>query len=430
MTPVGLARAVVAAELPIILAIAPLLMFPSPRRLVVLLVLPVVWWCARLSTGRSVPNTPLNCSLWLLLIMVGVSVWATFDIRFSLGKVSSLALGVFLYWAIVRWITTPERLRLGMDVFILSGAAVAVLGLLGTQWQSGKFPVFAPLIAMLPKAIRGVPGATEGFNANGVAGCLVLFVPLQAAQVITGLRGGFSPVFQSGRARAAGVAIHGTLLLLTGGTVMILQSRSAWLGLLVAVLAFMLWHRWWTRCLGLAVVGTAVVTAIAIGPEPFSGFLSTGAGTGLDGIAGRLEIWSRALYGIRDFPFSGMGMNAFRKVMPVLYPAFSISPTVDVAHTHNQLLQTALDLGLPGLIAYTSIWLLAGSLLVVAYRRSSERTTSRTFVGGLGAGLLAHFVFGMTDAIPLGSRAGVLFWFAMALTVALHRHGVVRSSQV
>jgi O-antigen ligase len=115
-----------------------------------------------------------------------------------------------------------------------------------------------------------------------------------------------------------------------------------------------------------------------------------------------------------------MGMNAFRRVMPVLYPTSLTAPGVDVAHAHNHLLQAALDLGIPGLIAYLAIWLLVGVLLTRVYRRGDE-ATHRTVASGLGVGLIAHFVFSLTDAIPLGAKVGVLFWLTLALVVALHQ---------
>ena len=110
--------------------------------------------------------------------MTGVSLYATFDVRFSLGKISGVLLGVLLYWAVTRWMTTASRLRMGTLAFLMAGAGLAVVGLLGTNWFS-KFPVFGAVISRLPAAIRGVPGAEEGFHPNAVAGCLVLFVPLQ-----------------------------------------------------------------------------------------------------------------------------------------------------------------------------------------------------------------------------------------------------------
>jgi putative inorganic carbon (HCO3(-)) transporter len=106
--------------------------------------------------------------------------------------------------------------------------------------------------------------------------------------------------------------------------------------------------------------------------------------------------------------------------MPAMYQASLISPDIDVAHAHNHMLQAALDLGIPGVVAYASIWLSAAALLVVVCRRADERI-HRAMASGLGAGFIAHFVFGMTDAIALGSKVGVLFWLMLALTVGLHR---------
>jgi len=53
-----------------------------------------------------------------------------------------------------------------------------------------------------------------------------------------------------------------------------------------------------------------------------------------------------------------MGMNDFRRVMPVLFTTVR-GTNLDVAHAHNQLLQVALDVGLVGLVAYVSLWLVA-----------------------------------------------------------------------
>ena len=45
-------------------------------------------------------------------------------------------------------------------------------------------------------------------------------------------------------------------------------------------------------------------------------------------VESRIELWSRAISMIEDFPFTGIGMNNFRRVMPVMYPVFSaVQPT-------------------------------------------------------------------------------------------------------
>lgn len=137
-------------------------------------------------------------------------------------------------------------------------------------------------------------------------------------------------------------------------------------------------------------------------------------------VSGRMELWSRALAGIQDFPVTGMGMNNFRRLMPRMYPTLDATPELDIAHAHNHLLQAALDLGVPGLIAYLAIWMVSLTLLWRVYRRAAD-AMARTIAGGLAAGLIAHFVFSLADVIPLGSKVGVLFWMTLALAASLHQ---------
>lgn len=413
-------RVVAALELPIVLAMAPALLFPTPRRLIVLAGVPVLWLAARMSAGRAFPQTPMNAALWVLLTMTGVSLYATFDVRFSLGKISGVLLGVLLYWAVTRWMTTASRLRMGTLAFLMAGAGLAVVGLLGTNWFS-KFPVFGVVIDRLPKAIRGLPGAEEGFHPNAVAGCLVLFVPLQVGLTWRALAVWWaSPSAQRGRwlARVVG---HACLVSLTAGTLLLTQSRGAWAGMAAAGLAFCAWHSRLTRRIAGVLPLAGILAVMAVGPSGVANLAISRSGPGMAAnVEGRMELWSRAIYGIQDFPITGMGMNTFRKVMPVLYPTFLTSPDFDVAHAHNHLLQAALDLGLPGLVAYAALWLLLAAMLTRVYRGTADCRV-RVLAGGLGAGLIAHFSFSMTDAIPLGAKVGVLFWLTVALVTALHQ---------
>ena len=46
--------------------------------------------------------------------------------------------------------------------------------------------------------------------------------------------------------------------------------------------------------------------------------------------------------------------------------------------------------------------------------------TRRVLALALGANLLAVHIFGMTDAIALGTKVGLLFWLNLGLLSALH----------
>ena len=407
--PPALAVRISAAEPAIVAAIAPALLFPTRARLIVLAVVPLLMWAQRRTTGRVLPSTPLNLTLLALVCMTLVSLAVTFDRHNSLGKVAGVVLGTLVFWAATRWTNSPARLRIATAVFLSAGAGLALVGLLGTNWF-GKFGLLAPIVERLPKAIRGVPGAEEGFQPNAVAGCLVLFIPVQLALL-----------WLARQRERGGLVMHTALVALTSGTLVLTQSRGAWSGLAVALLAFLFWYRRWTRMMGIALVAGAALAAVALGPQRFADLAISQSGPAMtQNVSSRVELWSRALDAIQDFPITGMGMNSFRRLMPTMYPTVLATPDLDVAHAHNHLLQAALDLGLPGLVLYLAIWIAMARLLWRTYRASHNAET-RALAGGLAAGLIAHFTFGLADVIPLGSKVGVLFWLTLALAASVHQ---------
>jgi len=170
--------------------------------------------------------------------------------------------------------------------------------------------------------------------------------------------------------------------------------------------------------------GLAVV--VLLGPDQlWSGQTIQATGSQLDtvinpSLSDRVEIWSRAIYGIQDFPLTGMGLGTFRYVMPVLYPLFTVQPAVDLGHAHDEWLQAGVDLGLPGLITFVALQGLSFMLAYQAFRRPVPAIV-RWSMAGVLAGLLAHAIFGLTDAVALGAKPGIFFWLLLALTAAVWR---------
>jgi len=399
----------------------PFLLFPSPERAPILLLVPGLWLIAKIGERQPIQKTPLNGSLLLMSLMLLVSLYSTFDIAYSLGKVAGVMLGIAVYFAIVRWVESPRRLGWAITFYLFAGGVFSVIGLLGTKWVTYKVPLMQSLMSRLPQVIRGIPGALDGFHSNAVAGTLVLFIPLQLILFLDTLR----DIWSEKKRRLFGVSsrwilfLQGVLLCLTSGVLILTQSRGGWLGFAIGCVAMLAWHEAYTRKLLLLVSLVSIVAVIAMGPQTVSNFILSQTASDVEvNLEGRQEVWSRAIYGIQDFPFTGMGMNTFRKVMPVLYPAFLVEPDFDIAHAHNHLLQAALDLGLPGLVAYLAIWLSAAFMILAILKRAKVKWY-RAIAGGLGGGLLAHFIFSMTDAIPLGAKAGIVFWVVLAIVTAL-----------
>ncbi len=380
-----------------LVALTPLFLFPAIGHPVLsfIIFLPALWL-----RQDPLPMTPFNGAIALLTFMVLVSLWATFDIFFSAGKVLGVVFGIAVYFALVRHLKTNKSVVVALQFFVIAAVALAVLGLLGTNWI-GKVAFVGSVTSRLPAVIRGVPGQSEGFQPNAIAGALIMFIPLQMALVAAGLRR----------------MLHGLALLMTGGTLVLTQSRNGWLSLIAALVGWSLWEKRSRRVAAAIIV--IVLATMVISFNQIALVLESRAGKGIrEDVAERLELWSRAVNGIEDFPMTGMGMNTFRRVMPVVYPTSTSSPDLDVAHAHNALLQAALDVGLPGLVAYLAIWFGIAHLLWRVHRDGGPR--DRLLAGGLGAGMLAYFLFGTADTIALGAKLGIFFWVALALITSMY----------
>jgi putative inorganic carbon (HCO3(-)) transporter len=215
----------------------------------------------------------------------------------------------------------------------------------------------------------------------------------------------------------------GLLLAATGMLVVLVltKSRGAWMGL-AAALAVLVVLRWRWGWLAL-VAGVAGVSAwiASLGWGPFLELLT--ANEAIRGLDGRIEIWSRGLYLVRDFPLTGAGMGAYGPLVDRLYPFF-LEPPGSIPHAHNLFLQVAVDLGLPGLLAWlvVVVGVLVGAWRVwQAGRRRSDALALR-----LGAGLLACLaamaVHGITDAVVWTMvRSAPLVWAVFGMICAAHQ---------
>lgn len=83
-------------------------------------------------------------------------------------------------------------------------------------------------------------------------------------------------------------------------------------------------------------------------------------------------------------------------------------------------LHVALDSGIPGLVAYLSLLALASYM---SWNINSYGTDPRlgSLCLGLWGDLFAIHLFGLTDAIALGAKVGLFFWWNIGLIAALYK---------
>jgi O-antigen ligase len=365
-------------------------------------------------------RTPLNWPIAVFLAMIPVSLWVTFDLRLTLAKAVGLLAGLVLFYATVAYVRADRRFTRALAVYLLMGTGLATLGLAGTAWLY-KNPLLSSIALALPQWIRGVPGAPQGFHPNEIGGALLWFVPLQLALVTW--------AGKTGRLRApVGVALCAAAVV-TFLALLLTQSRGAWLGLGVGLLVMGAWLDTRVRLLAVALVLVAVAVLALQGTTRLNSALSMGIAPQVMGESNwdfRLGVWRAALWGIADFPITGMGLGTFRAARR-MYPLPAMPADYDFGHAHNGFLQAASDFGLPGLIAYTAMWALSGWMVMSSLRQAQHslpvpRDTA-LFWSALGfqGCLVSSFVFNWTDTIALGAKGGVPWWMLLGLIVSLFR---------
>ena len=361
---------------------------------------PLRWWRQEQGTRP----TPLNWSIYFILLWLPVNLWASADRAASWQAAGYLLFGVAIYFACINWPATQKNPSIIVWGLLFFGAALAL--------ASPFLVVLKPFRLFRLPLYEYIQSLTlnlgETMHLNVLAGALVLILPFWFALWLWRGRLGVRTSTGLTAARWMPWAVGaGTLLL--GVVVIITQSRGGYLAAAVALL-LVLELRWPRLAYGAPL--PLLVAAVAIWrfglQAPLELFSSDGS---LGGWSGRVEIWTQSLNALYDFVFTGLGIGTFTLVIPLLYP-FRVN-IEGYPHAHNLLLQIGLDLGLPGLIAYISILLNLVSMLLVSLRRSGA-ALDRALTAGAAGSVAAMLVHGLLDAVTWGTKLSFIPWLLFA----------------
>ncbi len=313
---------------------------------------------------------PLLPLAYLLFAALPLSIWASPGADPTAAVTFAVSLGLLILVA-----TTASR-----------GRATATL-----SWARVYFALGTALA-----------WADTRFDANELAGIMLLFLPLAAALAL-----------------APSVArVHrlqtGLLALLFAGTLLATGSRGGLLALAVTAAILLALERRWLL-LALALVLAAGLAAVG----PIDRLLYDGKvqGLTLDSLlTGRPEIWRRSLHAVADFSWTGIGIGTFPEIVPALYYP---PGTRRLDHAHSLVLQTALDLGVLGLLAAATLVWYAFWRVLATRARAPRGQPRRAWALGLLGSLTAFTFFNLADAVPLGSLGSLPFFILLGLIYAL-----------
>jgi O-antigen ligase len=315
----------------------------------------------------------------------------------SASHFAGACLGMLAMTVLGRAAASARGIRLGLAATLLGGLLMLGVGLVGANV---KGEAALEVVGRTQVSLAGVESGDV--NPNGVAAAALLVLPVAISALVFALR------------RGSGLGLLVPLSALAAGTaavtLAVTRSRTAWLAvwvLLVGVLVTARPSRWVRALIGLAIVLPMLALAARVGSLDRAAFDAQASGLWRSA-HDRAVIMTGAVDRVRAAPWLGVGVNQFRAV-------FRLAGG-DVAHAHNIVLQTLLDVGVVGSFAY---WGLVAFLLRRAWRCSLSGPAAIRAVGfGGGLAIAAASLFGLADAVTLGAKVGMLQWMAGGMILA------------
>ena len=365
-------------------------------------------------------RTPLDVPALLLMLMGGVSLWATAFPEITWAQVARLWSGLVGCYTVIWWangctVSRTEfcrtRLTLAACGLVAAGVGMALLSFVTVRWTQTK-------LFLIPESFYTLfpPLVSDTVHPNVMASAMVLLLPLPLALLASSLARTDSPA----RLRWLWRVMLAIAILLMGGVLLLTKSRGGYLAAAIGTLAFL----WLSGYRKLALALLAVCAIVGVWIVGFSGGGETASelvdrSTDPSTMAFRLTVWRVALWMLADFPFTGVGMGTFNDVAALLYP---FNETQNPG-THNVYLQTGVDLGLPGLIAYLAllglvVWM---AWQAARYFKETEQPVLRGVAIGSLSGMIALLAHGLVDNTVWDTRAVFLPWLVIGLLAALHR---------
>jgi putative inorganic carbon (HCO3(-)) transporter len=177
-------------------------------------------------------------------------------------------------------------------------------------------------------------------------------------------------------------------------------TRAAWLGLAIgtAVLAVGCGERQFRRGVAVAMFCAAVLTGLILlttvgSSAPVRSRVVSVADPSSGSLAQRLYIWDRTITLVRARPWFGWGLETLGEVFPYDRPTlvrlFGVRPVI-IDKAHNDVLQMAVSVGVPGALAYIAFW---GAVVLSAFRLwKREAGAARLLAAGWLAAIVGYLI--------------------------------------
>lgn len=403
--------------------------FPDlyPARIAAI-ILYLVFLIQCLTSMRHVPGfTRIEQSMIVFLVVLLISVSTAGRTPHWLLLIRGYVLP-FLFYFFARVVVSREKqVNLVMAYLVLLGLYLGVMGIFEKlKWYEFVFPKF----------IVDPTLADEGLTRLGYRVRGIFVHPAVLGTVMTM---GFFPawLYLDRRGGVTSRLLQVALLLVTPTTIFFTQTRSVYLGFLVALLIAIVTSRRF-RPLATSIVLGGMLAVFLNWSNVTSEDRDVGGLAVMETVHYRIEIAYEAAEIFLNSPFVGCGfMNfpdeALKHRKPRDVPLFG---HIDVgvggrSVLHNMLITVFVELGVLGLVPYLLVYWFIFVVSLRAYRELPDRRiVSPDFVVCVWCAMAAYFVNAMFLELRYFEYVNVLYFFLMGSMVGMYERHVEQTHAV
>lgn len=335
----------------------------------------------------------------LFIIFFGTLIFYSVFISYipmdSFKMAAVYLLFIAFYFVAKNAINNKDNLFTIVSLMILSSAAVALIGILQKYFGLAIDTQMWIDEQMFENNTIRVYSTLD--NPNVLGEYLLFMIPITFGSIY---------YFKNKLCKFVSFAI----LCLLCACMLLTLSRGAWLGLIAAIIIFVVLRDKKFLWLGLVLF---LFLPMLIPQSFIERFMSIGnmADTST---SYRVGIWIGSLRMIKDFWPIGIGLGT--QVFILIFQKYALSASYAL-HSHNFYLQILIDLGIAGALTMLMIIYLFYKNLFLNNKFLRDDFV-KTFKISLCAGFSGYLIQGLADNIWYNYRIVLLFWFMIAISTA------------
>ncbi len=349
-------------------------------------------------------RTPFEFPVIMLLLTGLISISVALNRNASLNALLCAIIAIIMFYLIVIYMRfKPEHCKIILSLVIISFSIIIIAGLL--QFIFNKYSTWMDVT--LPNGTVEHRGRLNSFFIfpNSFSASIVLVLPVIFAVIFLKKLDLFYKILM--------------VLLFAMGVFCLIStySRAGWIGFAVAafVIIYLLGQK--KRFIFITLIIFILISVsllLCIHKETLKSYVFHNYSD-----KSRQFIFVKSLKMLREHPLTGIGIGNFHYVYPLyILPGEETLPE-EVSrpwHAHNLFLNMAVEMGLPGLIAF--LWFILSIFMQIRIS-IAEDMEYKEILYGIIAGLTGFLIFNQIDFVMGDVKSGIYFFIILAFGAGL-----------